>query len=92
MISPIQILIIVVVSALSIVLVIIGVQVFYLFREFRRSVEKVNKILEDATTVSAAITKPITSLTNSWGNFSGLTGIFSWLLNLRKKKEDDNES
>jgi len=90
MISPTQILLIVVVSALSIVLVIIGVQVFYLFREFRRSVEKVNKILDDAGTVSAAITKPIASLSNSLGSFSGLTGIFSWLLNLRKKKEENN--
>jgi hypothetical protein len=91
MISPTQILLIVVVSALSVVLVIIGIQVFYLFREFRRSVEKVNKILDDAGTVSAAITKPLTSLSNSLGSFSGLTGIFSWLLNLRKKKEENNE-
>jgi hypothetical protein len=91
MISPTQILLIIVVSALSIVLVIIGIQVFYLFREFRRSVEKVNKILDDAGTVSGAITKPIASLSNSLNGFSGLTGIFSWLLNLRKKKEKDNE-
>ncbi len=91
MISPTQILLIVVVSALTVVLVIIGVQVFYLFREFRHSVEKVNKILDDAGTVSGAITKPIASLSSSLGSFSGLTGIFSWLLNLRKKKEKNNE-
>jgi len=91
MISPTQILLIVVVSALTVVLVIIGVQVFYLFREFRRSVEKVNKILDDAGTVSAAITKPIASFSSSLGSFSGLTSIFSWLLNLRKKKEKNNE-
>ncbi|MCX6725844.1 MAG: hypothetical protein NT052_00810 [Candidatus Shapirobacteria bacterium] len=90
MISPTQILLIVVVSALSVVLVIIGVQVFYLFREFRRSVEKVNKVLDDVGTVSSAITKPIASLSNSLGNFSGMAGIFSWLLSLKKKKERDN--
>ena len=91
MISPTQILLIVVVSALSIVLVIIGIQVFYLFREFRRSIEKVNKILDDAGTVSAAITKPIASLSSSLSSFSGLTSIFSWLLSLGKKKEKKNE-
>ena len=91
MISPTQILLIVVVSALSVVMVIIGIQVFYLFREFRRSVEKVNKILDDAGTISGAITKPIASLSSSLDSFSGLSGIFSWLLNLRKKKEKNNE-
>lgn len=91
MISPTQILLIVVVSVLTVVLAIIGIQVFYLFREFRRSVEKVNKILDDAGTISSAITKPIASLSNSLGSFSGVAGIFSWLFNRRKKKEEEKK-
>ena len=48
MIDPIQILIIVVVSALTILLIVIGVQIVFILQEIRKSFQKVNKMLEIA--------------------------------------------
>jgi len=91
MLSPTQILLIIVVSVLTAILAIIGIQVVYILRESRRSIEKFNKILEDAGTVSASIAKPIASLSNSIGGLSGLTGFFSWLINRRKKNGEEKK-
>ncbi len=91
MLSPTQILLIIVVSVLTAILAVIGIQVVYILRESRRSIEKVNKILEDARTVSEAVTKPIVSLSNSLGSLSGLTGFFSWLINRRKKNGEEKK-
>jgi len=91
MLSPTQILLIIVVSVLTAVLAVIGIQVFLILKEGKRSVEKVNKILDDAGRVSEAITKPITSLSGSLGSLSGLTGFFSWLINRRKKREEKKD-
>ncbi|MCJ7804343.1 hypothetical protein MUP35_01225 [Patescibacteria group bacterium] len=91
MLSPTQILLIIVVSVLTAVLAVIGIQVFLILREGRRSVEKVNKMLDDAGTISSAVTKPIASLFNSIGGFSGFSGILGWLINRKKKKQDQGE-
>ncbi len=91
MLSPTQILIIIVVSILTVVLAVIGIQVFLILKEGKRSVEKVNKMLDDAGSISSAVTKPITSLLNSIGGFSGFSGILGWLINRKKKKEDQKK-
>ena len=91
MLSPTQILLIIVVSVLTAVLAVIGIQVFLILKEGKRSMEKVNKILDNAGKVSEAITKPITSLSGSLGSLSGLGGLFSWLINRRKKTEEEKK-
>jgi hypothetical protein len=86
MIDSTQILLIVVITTLTILLTAIGLQVFFILREVRRSIEKMNKILDDAGRVSESIAKPIASITGSLGSLSGLTGLFGWLANRRKKE------
>lgn len=90
-----QILLIVVVVVLSTILSIIGVQVFLILKEVQRSIQKVNKMLDDVSTISESIVKPIASLSNSITGLSGITGLFGWLVNKRKertKKEEDGQN
>jgi len=91
MLNPTQILLIIVVSVLTVILAIIGIQVVFILRESRHSIEKVNKMLDDAGKVSEAVTKPIVSLSSSLGGISGLTGLFSWLINRHKKREEEKK-
>ncbi len=91
MLSPTQILLIIVVSVLTAILAVIGTQVVYILRESRRSIEKVNKMLDDAGKVSEAIAKPIASLSNSIGGLSGLAGFFSWLISRKKKNQEEKK-
>lgn len=91
MVDPTQILLIVVITVLSVVLVFIGVQVFFILREFQQSIRKVNKMLDDAGTVSEAIAKPIASLSNRITGASGVAGLLGWLIKRKKEKESKEE-
>ncbi|MCL4382575.1 MAG: hypothetical protein M1575_02640 [Patescibacteria group bacterium] len=82
-----QLLLITVVIVLTILLTVIGIQVVYILKEFRRSMEKINKILDDAGLASGAVAKSIAGLS---GLTAGFKTAFS-LLSFFKKKETPNE-
>ncbi len=86
MIDTTQVLLIVVVTTLTILLTIIGVQVFFILREFKRTVEKMNKMLDDAGTISESIARPIASLSDGITGVSGITGLLGWLVSRKRKK------
>jgi len=84
-----QLLLTVVVTVLTILLSIIGVQVVFILAEFRKTIEKMNKIIDDAGQVSGGISHSVTGMT---GMFEGIkTGLN--LVNLfgRKKSKEEKE-
>ncbi len=91
MLSVTQILLIFVVSVLTVILAIIGIQVFLILKESRHSIEKVNKILDDAGKISESIAKPIASLSGSLSGLSGITGILNWIFKKKKEKSEDKD-
>lgn len=91
MIDPTQVLLIVVITVLTILLALIGIQVFFILREVQQSIKKMNKILDDAGSVSASIARPITALSESITGVSGLAGLVGWLTKRKKKKEIEEE-
>lgn len=91
MIDPTQTLLVVVTTTLTILLVVIGVQVFLILKEVRESIKKLNKMLDDAGTISESIAKPISSLSDSISGLSGITGVLSWLVNRKRKKKKEEE-
>lgn len=64
-----QILLIAVITILTVMLTVIGMQLVYILREFRKTVEKVNKILDDTGLITESIAKPVAGVS------SILTGI-----------------
>ena len=84
-------LIMVVVILLSAVLMVVGVQIFFILREVQKSIQKVNKMLDDAGQVSESIAKPLAAVSESLTNLSGLGGFLGWLVSLKKKKETTDE-
>lgn len=62
MLQPAQLVLIIVIFLLSIVLSLCGVQVFFILKELRESIKKLNKILEDAGIISSSFAKPIASV------------------------------
>lgn len=80
-----QILLIVVVTVLTIILTIIGTQFFFILKEFKKSLEKINKMLDDGTLVSGAFAKSVTGIS---GVLQGIkTGLS--VLNIFKKDKKD---
>ena len=56
-----QILLITVVSVLTLLLIFLGVQVFFILREVQRTLSKANKVLDDAGVISSSISRPVES-------------------------------
>lgn len=50
--------------ALVIVLIILGIQVFFILRELRQTVSKANKVLEDTENITQSVSGPIASLSS----------------------------
>lgn len=68
-----QILLFLVVSVLTTILSIAGIEVVHILREFRETIRKTNKILDDFGTISSSVAKPIAGISGF------LTGLKSGL-------------
>jgi hypothetical protein len=90
-----QTLLVIVITALTILLTFIGVQIIYILREIRRSIEKVNKMLDDAGMITESIAHPIAGL---GGMIDGLKSgvkaieVIGNFLTKKKKEEITSET
>lgn len=82
-----QILLVTVVMILTALLTAIGIQVYRILKETKKSVEKINKVLDDTGIITESVAKPVSSFSSSLTNFSGVAGILSLLLKKKKKLE-----
>lgn len=57
-----QILLVFVIVVLTILLLILGVQVFFILREFRKTVTKANKVLDDTGVITESVSGPISNI------------------------------
>lgn len=60
-----QIALAVTIIVLTVIFSIVGIQIYHLIKELRLSVEKINKILDDSSQISAISAKQITSLSQT---------------------------
>jgi hypothetical protein len=86
-----QLLLIVVVTTLTILLTVVGVEVFLILKEVKKSVEKINKILDDAGMISESVAKPIVSVSSSLGSLSGIAGLLGLIFTKKRKKKEEEE-
>ena len=64
--DPAQTTLFLVIIILTILLIVLGIQVFFILRELRKTIDKANKILDDTGVITESVSKPIS-------NFSSLT-------------------
>ena len=83
-----QVILIVVIILLAILLIALGFQVFFILKEFRKTVSKANKVLDNTNVITQSVSAPISSLSSiATGIKTGATFI-----NLFKKIiSSDNE-
>jgi len=85
MIDPAQTVLLLVIVVLAILLLVLGIQVFFILRELKQTVAKANKVLDDTGVITESVSGPISTLsTLAMGLKTGAT--FANILNLRKKK------
>ncbi len=87
--DPTQLTIIIISSALAILLIVLGIQVWYILKEMRISLQKMNKMLDDAGKVSGAVSEGVIGMT---GFVNGLkTGINAISTLVHHKEEAPHE-
>lgn len=86
--DPAQTALFLVVIVLTILLLILGIQVFFILRELRKTIDKANKVLDDTGTITESVSKPIASFSSlAMGLKTGAT--IAKILNRDKKHHKD---
>lgn len=90
MIDTAQAVLLFVLIVLTILLLILGIQVFFILRELRQTVSKANKVLDDAGLITESVSGPIATIS---GLASGVkTGaLVARLLKKRTKSKTKEE-
>lgn len=83
-----QITLFVVIVILAILLLILGVQVFFILREFRKTVTKANKVLENTENITESVSAPISSLSKIATSVKTGATIFSFIKKIVSKDDD----
>lgn len=86
--DPVQITIIVISFILTLLLVLLGVQVWYILKEIRTAIVKTNTMLDDAKKVTGTVGDSVASLS---GVVSGIKAALSVFKSFRNKTEDEGE-
>jgi hypothetical protein len=86
--DPVQLTIIIISFILTLLLVLLGVQVWYIFKEVRTSIIKVNTMLDDAKKVTGTVGDSVASLS---GVVSGIKAALSVFKSFRNKTDDEGE-
>ncbi len=59
MIDTLQLYLALIIFILTVVLSVIGVQVYFILKELRQTVEKVNKVLDDTGEITESVAQPV---------------------------------
>lgn len=77
---------------LTILLLVLGVQVFFILRELRRTVTKANKVLDDTGAITESVSGPISSLSTVMAGVKAGASIASLFKKKKhKQKEEDKD-
>ncbi len=82
-----QTLLIVVITVLTILLAVIGVQVFFILKEMRNTMHKTNKILDDTGAMTSNFRRPFSSMTSLASGVKTGLEIISMLRERRRKEK-----
>lgn len=89
MMDPAQTALFLVVIILTILLVVLGIQVFFILRELRKTIYKANKILDDTGTITESVSKPISSMSSIAMGLKAGAKIAKILNTDKKSKKDE---
>lgn len=84
--DPVQLTIIAISFILTLLLVLLGVQVWYILKEIRTAIIKTNTMLDDAKKVTGTVGDSVASMS---GVVSGIKAALSVFKTFRKKNEEE---
>ena len=91
MIDPAQTALVLVIVVLTILLLVLGFQVFLILKEFRKTIFKTNKLLDDANVVSGNFSGSISSLSSITNGVKAGISLLNILKGKKKKSKHEEE-
>ena len=64
MFDPAQILLFAVIIILTLLLLVLGIQVFFILRDLRKTINKANKVLDNTGEITQSVSQPLSSLSS----------------------------
>ena len=86
--DPVQLTIIIISFILTLLVVLLGVQFWYILKEMRNAIVKTNTMLDDAKKVTGTVGESVSSMS---GVVSGIKAALSVFKSFRKKSEEGEE-
>lgn len=83
--EPVQVLLFTVVSILTGLLLAVGIQVFIILHEVKKSLTRLNRILERAENISDAVARPVQGISNFMENVKGIKDVIDLLVDKHEK-------
>jgi hypothetical protein len=71
----IQLLLAVIITSLAFMLTVIGIQVFHLLHDFRESLKKFNRILDNTREISDSVARPVTAVNQFFTEVKDLVDV-----------------
>lgn len=88
MFDPAQIIIILVIVALTLLLFVLGVQVFLILKDLRKTIEKANKVLDNTENITGSVSAPISSFSSVLMGLKAGGTVAKILKKISEDKED----
>jgi len=92
-----QIALFIVIIVLAVLFLTLGIQVFFILREFRKTVSKANKVLDNTNVITESVSSPISSLSSLVSGIktgASVINIFKKFISKddsgKKNRKDDN--
>ena len=83
-----QLLLTIVIVLLAIILIALSIQVLLILREFKKTVSKTNKILDDTGLITESISNPLSNLSNLTSGLK-IGALLAKLLTGKKKHNEE---
>ncbi|TXG78674.1 hypothetical protein E6Q11_00725 [Candidatus Dojkabacteria bacterium] len=91
MFDPVQIILLVFITILTILLVILGIQVYFILRDLRTTIDKTNKVLDNTNRITESVATPAEGLSSFVMGLKASAGIAT-VLGLLKNIGMNNSS
>ena len=86
-----QVILIVVIILLTVLLFALGVQVFFILKEFKKTVSKANKVLDNTSIITQSVSAPISSLPSIVAGIKTGTAFVNLFKKILTSDEDEKE-
>ncbi len=87
MIDPVQLVLLLVIAVLTVLLVVLGIQVFFILKQLRTTIKTANKILENTENITESVSEPVSFLSGLLLSGKSLTALLNLLKHNKEKKE-----